>query len=83
MKPLDDLFALYASPAARQIYDEDVTELDHALKPRPWPLQTAQPTTSWLLRSSTTSDTWCPTTTCPSTTTSPTTSNTNASAPGT
>ena len=32
MNPLDDLFALYASPAARRIYDEDVTELDHALQ---------------------------------------------------
>ena len=32
MNPLDDLFTLYASPAARRIYDEDVTELDHALQ---------------------------------------------------
>lgn len=32
MNPLDDLFALYASPVARQIYDEDVTELDHTLQ---------------------------------------------------
>ena len=32
MNPLDDLFALYASPAALRIYDEDVTELDHALQ---------------------------------------------------
>jgi len=30
--PLDDLFALYASPAARRMYDEDVTELEHALQ---------------------------------------------------
>ena len=29
---LDDLFALYASPAAMRMYDEDVTELEHALQ---------------------------------------------------
>ena len=29
---LDDLFALYASPAALRMYDEDVTELEHALQ---------------------------------------------------
>jgi phosphonate degradation associated HDIG domain protein len=29
---LDDLFALYASPAALRMYDEVVTELDHALQ---------------------------------------------------
>ena len=29
---LDDLFALYASPAASRMYDEDVTELEHALQ---------------------------------------------------
>lgn len=29
---LDDLFALYDSPAARRMYDEQVTELEHALQ---------------------------------------------------
>jgi phosphonate degradation associated HDIG domain protein len=29
---LDDLFALYTSPAALRMYDEDVTELEHALQ---------------------------------------------------
>jgi phosphonate degradation associated HDIG domain protein len=29
---LDQLFALYASPAALRMYDEDVTELEHALQ---------------------------------------------------
>jgi len=29
---LDDLFALYASPAAQRLYDEAVTEFDHALQ---------------------------------------------------
>ncbi len=32
MSDLDDLFALYASPAALRMYDEDVTELEHALQ---------------------------------------------------
>ena len=32
MDALDDLFALYASPAALRMYDEDVTELEHALQ---------------------------------------------------
>lgn len=32
MNALDDLFALYASPAASRMYDEDVTELAHALQ---------------------------------------------------
>lgn len=29
---LDELFALYASPAAMRMYDEDVTELEHGLQ---------------------------------------------------
>jgi phosphonate degradation associated HDIG domain protein len=29
---LDELFALYASPVALRMYDEDVTELEHALQ---------------------------------------------------
>ncbi len=29
---LDELFELYASPAALRMYDEDVTELEHALQ---------------------------------------------------
>ncbi len=32
MNALDGLFELYASPAALRMYDEDVTELDHALQ---------------------------------------------------
>ena len=32
MSDLDELFELYQSPAARRMYDEDVTELDHALQ---------------------------------------------------
>ena len=32
MSDLDELFELYRSPAARRMYDEDVTELDHALQ---------------------------------------------------
>ncbi len=32
MNTLDDLFALFASPAASRMYDEDVTELEHALQ---------------------------------------------------
>ncbi len=32
MNALDDLFALYTSPAASRMYDEDVTELEHALQ---------------------------------------------------
>jgi gamma-butyrobetaine dioxygenase len=32
MNDLDDLFALYASPAALRMYDEDVTELEHAVQ---------------------------------------------------
>ena len=33
---LDDLFALYAAPAASRMYDEDVSELEHALDPSVW-----------------------------------------------
>ncbi len=29
---MNELLALYASPAARRVYDEDVTELEHALQ---------------------------------------------------
>lgn len=29
---IDDLFALYASPAAMRMYDEEVTELEHGLQ---------------------------------------------------
>ncbi len=32
MTDLDELLALYTSPAARRMYDEDVTELEHALQ---------------------------------------------------
>jgi phosphonate degradation associated HDIG domain protein len=32
MDALDDLFTLYASPAALRMYDEEVTELEHALQ---------------------------------------------------
>ncbi len=32
MNALDDLFAVYVSPAASRMYDEDVTELEHALQ---------------------------------------------------
>jgi gamma-butyrobetaine dioxygenase len=32
MSALDELFALYASPGALRMYDEDVTELEHALQ---------------------------------------------------
>lgn len=32
MSGLDELFALYASPVAQRMYDEDVTELEHALQ---------------------------------------------------
>jgi phosphonate degradation associated HDIG domain protein len=32
MNELDELVALYASPAARRMYDEEVTELEHALQ---------------------------------------------------
>lgn len=32
MSDLDELFALYASPVAQRMYDEVVTELDHALQ---------------------------------------------------
>ena len=32
MSDLDELVALYASPQAQRMYDEDVTELEHALQ---------------------------------------------------
>ncbi len=32
MSDLDELFSLFASPAALRMYDEDVTELEHALQ---------------------------------------------------
>ena len=32
MSDLDELFELYASPAAQRMYDEEVTELEHALQ---------------------------------------------------
>jgi phosphonate degradation associated HDIG domain protein len=32
MSDLDELFALYSSPVAHRMYDEDVTEVEHALQ---------------------------------------------------